>query len=197
MRAIRVEGVGSKTTPDTYLGLKEVEMQMSDLPKIVQDLCEKYGHSEITRHEYSVRPNEFRDDEKASYGSCVIAKTREGEFVLIRMSYVLPQGAAGPDAWSLICGKLEESESFEETAIRETFEETGIAIKITGLYKIFQNIQISNGRRWTESYVAVFFGEVISEPDHHESPEVIEVRKFIRLPRGFACELGKYYEDLM
>ena len=172
-------------------------MQMSDLPKIVQDLCEKYGHSEITRHEYNVPPNEFRDNGKTSYGSCVIAKTREGEFVLIRMSYVLPHGAAGPNTWSLICGKSEDGESFEETAIRETFEETGIVIKITGLYKIFQNIQISNGRRRTESYGAVFFGEVISEPDHHQSSEVIEVRKFKRLPRNFAGELGKHYQDLM
>ena len=172
-------------------------MQMSNLLKIVQDLCEKYGHIEITRHEYNVPPNEFRDNEKTSYGSCVIAKTREGEFVLIRMSYVLPHGAAGPNAWSLICGKSEESESFEETAIRETFEETGIAIKITGLYKIFQNIQTSNGRRRTESYAAVFFGEVISEPDHHESPEVLEMRKFKKLPSNFAGGLGKYYKDLM
>ena len=172
-------------------------MQMSDLPKIVRDLCEKYGHSEITRHEYVVSSDEFREDEKASYGSCVIAKTKEGEFVLIRMSYVLPHGAAGPDTWSLICGKSEDGESFEEAAIRETFEETGIAIKITGLYRIFQNIQISNGRRRTESYAAVFFGEVISEPDHHESPEVIEVRKFKKLPRDFAGELGKHYQDLM
>jgi len=77
------------------------------------------------------------------------------------------------------------------------FEETGIAIKITGLYKIFQNIQISNCRRRTESYVAVFFGEVISEPEHNESPEVIEVRKFKKLPRDFAGELGKHYQDLM
>jgi len=170
---------------------------MSDLPKIVQDLYEKYGHGEITRYEYNVPPKEFRDNEKTSYGSCVIAKTREGEFVLIRMSYILPHGAAGPNAWSLICGKLEKSESFEEAAIRETFEETGIVIKITGLYKIFQNIQISNGRRRIESYVAVFFGEVISESDHHESPEVIEVRKFKMLPRDFAGELWKYYQDFM
>jgi len=98
---------------------------MSDLPKIVRDLCQKYGHGEITRHEYNVSPDEFREDEKTSYGSCMIAKTREGEFVLIRMSYVLPHGAAGPDTWSLICGKSEDGESFEETAIRETFEETG------------------------------------------------------------------------
>ena len=170
---------------------------MSDLPKIVRDLCEKYGTHEITRHEYKVPRNEFRDKGEILYGSCVIAKTREGEFILIRMSYVLPHGAAGPNTWSLICGKSEEGESFEETAIREVFEETGIVIKITGLYKIFQNIQISNGRRRTESYGAVFFGEVISEPDYHQSPEVIEVRKFKRLPRDFAGELGKYYQDLM
>ena len=172
-------------------------MQMSVLPKIVQDLCEKYGHSEIIQHEYAVPPNEFRVNKRTSYGSCVIVRTREGEFVLIRMSYPLPQGAAGPNAWSLICGKAEENESFEEAAVRETWEETGIGIEITGLYKIFQNIQVSNGRRWTESYAAVFFGEVISEPEHHESPEVLEVRKFKKLPRNFAGELGKYYEDLM
>jgi len=97
----------------------------------------------------------------------------------------------------LICGKAEKDESFEEAAVREALEETGIGVEITGLYKIFENIQISSGRKWTESFVAVFFGDVISEPEHHESPEVLEVRKFKKLPSNFAGELGKYYEDLM
>lgn len=170
-------------------------MQMSNPPKMVQELFEKYGRREIIRHEYTVPSSQPRVSKKPFYGACVIARTKEGEFVLIRNSYVLH--GLGTNLWTLPCGRVEKNESFEKAAVRETLEETGLNIKITGLYKIFQNVQVSNGKRITEFYCAVFLGEVLSEAQHFESPEILEVRRFKKLPRNFAGELGRYYEDLM
>jgi len=169
---------------------------MSKLPKLVNELYEKYGHRKIIRHEYTVPSSQPRVSKKVVYGACVIVRTKEGEFVLVRHSYVLP-GMGGPDIWSLPCGKVEKDESLEEAAVRETLEETGLSIKITGLYKIFQFIRVSDDKRRTESYCAVLFGEVLSEAQHFESPEILEVRRFKKLPRNFAGELSRYYEDLM
>ena len=150
---------------------------MCNLLKMVQGLCEKYGRSKIIRHEYTVPSSRPRFGNKPLYGVCVIVRTKEGEFVLVRHSYVLP-GMGGPDIWTLPCGKVEKNESFEEAAVRENFEETGLSIQITGLYKIFQNIRVSEGKRRTESYCPVFFGEILSEAEHHESPEILEIRRF-------------------
>ena len=168
---------------------------MNKLPNMIQGLLEKYGPCKIVRHKYDVPPNQLRTDMKAFHGVCVVVRTKEGKFVLIRHRFVLP--GAGPDIWALPCGKVEENESLEEAAVRETLEETGLNVQITGLYRIFQFIQTSSGKSRTESYVAVFFGEVLSEVQHFESPETLEVRKFKKLPTNFAGELRKYYEDLM
>jgi len=167
---------------------------MSKLPKTLQELCERYGRRKIIRHEYTVPSSQFSVENEALNGACVIVRTTEGEFVLIRHSYVLP--GIDTNTWTIPGGRMEENESFEEAAIRETLEETGLSIKITGLYQIFQFVRVSNDRR-RESYVPVFFGEVLSEARHSESPEILEVRRFKKLPRNFAGELGKYYEDLM
>lgn len=114
---------------------------MSNLPKMVQGLFEKYGCRAIIRHEYTVSSSQPRACKKPFYGACVIVRTKEGEFVLVRNSYVLP--GLGTNVWTLPCGRVEKNESFEKAAVRETLEETGLNIKITGLYKIFQNMRVS------------------------------------------------------
>ena len=145
------------------------------------------------RYEYSVPSSQFSIRDEESNGACAIVRTKEGEFVLVRHSYDLP--GIDTDTWTIPGGGMQENESFEEAAIRETLEETGLSIKITGLYQIFQFIRASKEKR-RESYVPVFFGEVVSEAQHLESPEILEVRRFKKLPRNFAGQLGKYYEDL-
>jgi len=165
------------------------------LPKKIQELCDKYGQIEIVRNVQIVPTNQHRAREEPSYGVCVIVRTREGEFVLIRHSYDLP-GISMND-WTIPGGKVKENEAFEEAAVREVLEETGMNVKIVGLYKMFHQVHVSNGDNESEWYIPVFFGEVVSETRNHESPEILEVKKFKKLPENFAGELGKHYKDLM
>lgn len=167
------------------------------LPNKIQDLINKCGQVQIVRHEINVPQNEFRSGVKPLFGACVIVKTKEGDFVLVRHSYHLP-GMGGPDIWDIPCGKMEENESLEETGIRETLEETGLRVKITGLRSITQTIhKAPNGETRTQHWVAVFYGEVVSGTPSNESSEILEVKIFDKLPENFAGDLRKYYEDLM
>ena len=167
---------------------------MSGLPVALRELHERYGQSKIVRHEYPVPVSQFGVKDEVLDGACVIVRTIEGEFVLIRHSYDLP--GMDTNTWTIPGGGRKEGESFEGAAIRETLEETGLNIRITGLYQTFQFVRVSEDRR-KELYVPVFYGEVVSGAQKAESPEILEVRRFRKLPRNFAGELGKYYEDLM
>ena len=95
------------------------------------------------------------------------------------------------------CGNVENNESFVEAAIRETLEETGFNIQVTGLYKIFQWIFRTPNDETRTSYCPIFFGKVVSGELSSESPEILEVKIFKKLPKNFAGELQKYYKDLM
>lgn len=151
------------------------------LPNSIMALFEKYGRCKIVNHELSY----------TGYGVCAVVKTQEDEFVLIK-------NRSNPKFWTLPCGSVEKNESFEEACVRETLEETGFNIQITGLYCVFHFTQKDLvDKNQTESYVCVFFGKVISGVISSESPEIIEVKQFKKLPNNFAGELGKYYEDLM
>jgi 8-oxo-dGTP pyrophosphatase MutT (NUDIX family) len=167
---------------------------MNRLPKIVQDLFFKYGDCEVIRNIQNVPSNQQSLNQEPLYGVGVFVITEEGEYVLLRHSYNLP--GISTDDWTFPGGKLEENESFEDAAIRETFEETGMIIRITGLYKIFHHILVSSNGMKSEWFMPVFFGEILSEVNHHESPEITEIRKFKKLPKNFAGELRNYYEDL-
>lgn len=164
------------------------------LPKKIQELRDKYGQIEIVRNVQRVPTNQPRAEEEPSYGVCVIVRTREGEYVLVRHSYDLP-GISMND-WTIPGGKVETNESFEEAAAREVLEETGIGVKIVGMYKMFHHVHVSDGDYKSEWYIPVFLGEVVSESIDHKSPEILEVKKFKRLPENFAGELRKHYEDL-
>lgn len=40
---------------------------------------------------------------------------------------------SGPDQWSLVGGRVEDGETFEDAAYRELLEETGVALRPDGL----------------------------------------------------------------
>ncbi len=165
-----------------------------DIPNMIQKLFERFGQCKIVRHEYEVPLDQFRIGTEVrrgvGHGVCVVVRTKKGEFVLIRHR-------CAPDLWALPCGNIEINESFEEAGVREALEETGLNIQIKGLCRIFQFVQKApSGEAQVESYVVVFFGEVISGELSSESPETLEVEKFKKLPENFAGELRKYYEDL-
>jgi len=63
---------------------------MNKLPNMIQGLLEKYGSCKIVRHKYDVPSNQLRTDMKAFHGVCVVVRTKEGKFVLIRHRFVYP-----------------------------------------------------------------------------------------------------------
>ncbi len=60
-----------------------------------------------------------------------IARIGIGVFILKNGKFLMGrrQGSHGNDSWSIPGGHLEFGESFEETALREVLEETGLRIK--------------------------------------------------------------------
>jgi 8-oxo-dGTP pyrophosphatase MutT (NUDIX family) len=163
------------------------------LPTIIQELEKKYGPVKIV-HITRTLPNKKSIKGVATlFGAFAIVKTSNNEFVFQRQSY--DQLDVTSDDWMVPGGRLEGDESFEEAAIREVKEETGIKVKITGLYKIFHHINnfVNGPEEW---YLVVFFADVVSESVNHFSKEVLEVKLFKELPEHFMGKLGKYYQDL-
>ena len=163
------------------------------LPTIIQELEKKYGTVK-TVHITRTLPNKKSTKRVAPlYGAFAIVKTSNNEFVFQRQCY--DQVDVTRNDWMVPGGKLEGDESFEEAVIREVREETGMEVRITGLYKIFHHINnFANGSE--EWYLVVFFADIVSESVSHFSKEILEVKRFKELPEHFMGELGKYYQDL-
>jgi 8-oxo-dGTP pyrophosphatase MutT (NUDIX family) len=165
-----------------------------ELPGTISDLFDRYRRVEVVTVIQNLNSDQMRRDEPV-YGVCVLVKTKEDEYVLVRHTYDLP--GIKKTTWTTPCGKVEEGETFEEAAVREVHEETGIDLRITGLYKVFQYEHLWEGQKRAEWYGIVFHGEAVSVPDHFESHEIAELRKFMELPENFAGELRQYYKDLL
>ena len=73
--------------------------------------------------------------------------------------------------WNMPAGKLEDSESIIETAIRETKEETNIDIKIKGLIAIQQNIA-----SFGQLIILYFLGEYVSGEISFDNKEISNVK---------------------
>lgn len=105
-----------------------------DLPDVVSDLFDRYRRVEVVNVVQSLDIDQARVDDPV-YGVCTLVKTEGDEYVLVRHTYDLP--GVKKTNWTTPCGKVEEGETFEEAAVREVHEETGMGVRVTGLYKVF------------------------------------------------------------
>jgi 8-oxo-dGTP pyrophosphatase MutT (NUDIX family) len=134
-------------------------------------------------------------DVELGYGAMMVPIDSEKRMVLIKHTYDLV--GISENNWTIPGGKLEPSEKFDDAAIRETFEETGMRCEITDLYKVFHFIHLRNGEKIAEWYGPVFIGNIVEETECNNTREIKETRRFTELPTGFAGELYQYYDDLM
>lgn len=75
--------------------------------------------------------------------------------------------------WNLPAGKTENFERITDAAIRETFEETGLKVKLTGVLPIAERI-IKD-----KTFVAVrFVAEVVEGDINFDSKEIIDAKWF-------------------
>ena len=166
---------------------------MTDYPKSVLELLKKYGYHpiiEITQNTEADNPSSI-----TKFGACLVPFNSEKEIVMIKHSYDLPD--IPRNVWTIPGGNVESGESFEEAAIRETFEETGVKTKIVGLYKIFHFKHVNETRLVEEWILPIFFGMIIEEVKGHYSREISTMKKFRKLPNDFAGGLHEYYLDLI
>ncbi len=96
-------------------------------------------------------------------------------------SRLLLQKRTDNKLWGLTGGFMEPGESFEETAVRETFEELGVGIKELTFVSLFSGEELyyryPNGDE-VYSVIAVYKGQCESEAFKLDGNEVSEVKYF-------------------
>ncbi len=83
--------------------------------------------------------------------------------VIVRGGRILLQRRSDNGRWGLVGGLLELDETYEEAAIREAREETGLTVRLTAFLGIFHNYDMiwSNGDR-AHTIGAYYAAEILS-----------------------------------
>ena len=100
--------------------------------------------------------------------------------VIVREDKILLQRRSDNASWGLPGGILELDETYEEAALREVREETGLTVRLTALLGLFHNYDMMwpNGDR-AHTISAIFTAQILSgEPRVDE--ESLELRFFPR-----------------
>ena len=122
--------------------------------------------------------------------------------VVCREGRILLQRRSDNAAWGLPGGILELDETYEEAAIREVREETGLTVRLTSLLGIYHNYDMiwPNGDR-AHTIGAYYTAEILSgEPRIDE--ESLELRFFSREEMPELCfpdhraAVAAYYDGL-
>jgi 8-oxo-dGTP diphosphatase len=120
------------------------------------------------------------EDKQAKIGIGVIV-IKDGKLLIQRR-----KGSHGSGTWSIPGGHLEFGESFEETAEREVFEETGIKIKNIRFGAITNDILLADGKHYVSIWLVSDYasGEArIMEPNKSDG---LEWCTFTTLPAPLA-----------
>jgi len=107
----------------------------------------------------------------ASISVAVLIEEQPGEILLVQ------QGPAKGSGWGPPAGHVELGETLQEAARRETREETGYEVKLTGVVGIYQLPGSEKIR-----FAVVFSARVIGKAPYTEGGEVIQQM------RGFTSE---------
>lgn len=118
-------------------------------------------------------------------------KTREGtpawcfSVVVVRQGdrFLLVQERKHDQLWYLPAGKVEPGESFAQAAVRETLEESGVHVRLTGVIR-FDLGRNPLGRRFR----AIFLGEPAGDP----TPKDFADKHSLQAKWVAPAELGQY-----
>lgn len=122
--------------------------------------------------------------------------------VIVKNDRILLQRRSDNNRWGLIGGLLELNETYEEAAVREAWEETGLEIRLTAFLGVFHNHDMmwSNGDR--AHTIGAYFTAEITDGTPRIDSESLELRFFAKeeIPSLFAEDhreaLRAFYEGV-
>lgn len=124
------------------------------------ELAARYGDSVLRSHNRFEVPVEQWDDDPPQWGVGAFVR-REGRLLMVRQD----------GRWLLPGGVLEPGESHAEGAARETREETGVAVEVTGLAAVsVQTFVRADGADSFELYFATFDAVPAADPSPADDP---------------------------
>ncbi|NHX38061.1 MULTISPECIES: NUDIX hydrolase [Haloarcula] len=150
------------------------EQTYHDLRKRYTDFVEFTRHRNVPRSRFQDVATGARDH-GAPYGAHTLAYRPSGELLLVRHE--------GVDMWVLPGGELDRGESFQEAALRELGEESGIEATIEGLGMLGRvEFYCDGNMAWGVLPVYEAQAETtdiaVDDPDH----EISEAQWFDKLP---------------
>ena len=108
--------------------------------------------------------------------------------LIVQDQKILFQRRSDNNRWGLIGGLLELDETYEEAAVREAWEETGLEIRLTSFLGVFHNHDMvwSNGDR--AHTIGAYFTAEITDGTPRIDSESLELRFFAKdeIPELFA-----------
>ena len=154
---------------------------------LLVDLAAEYG-------EYRVREKTWQNTQTAydRIFDRFEANTNGGAGVWVRdaADRVLLVRQEGGEEWSEPAGKREPGESFAEAAVRETAEETGLSVTLTGVLEVTVVTHDAWDRPPLVSPIVLFTGEPVGGDLEPREGEIAEVRWWDEPPETVL------YEDL-
>lgn len=156
------------------------------------NFCPKCGSKLVTK---KVRTHQRLVCSKCSFVFYQNPKPAVGVFIIDSKKVLLAKRAVGPlkGYWDSVGGFVEAGESPQETALRETKEETRLDIKITQVLGVGKD---KYGEQ--ETTVIGLLAKIIKgRPDSHDDVSQLRWFSLDRLPKNIAFESNKKALELL
>ena len=122
--------------------------------------------------------------------------------IIVRDEKILFQRRSDNGRWGLIGGLLEMNETYEEAALREAWEETGLKIELDDFLGIFHNHHMVWGNGDSAHVISAFYSAHIISGEPRIDEESLELKFFGRdeIPDLFAQDhraaIESYYQGI-
>ncbi|MEY7848234.1 NUDIX hydrolase [Natrarchaeobius sp. A-rgal3] len=154
---------------------------------LISDLEAEYGEFEVlekTWHQPPARCQRLVDQfEDAALGGAGVWLTNDAGDVLLVQN-------VGDEGWSDPGGSVEVGEPYEDAAIREVREETGIECELTGLREVHvvEHRNTETDEPVAFEAIAIFHGEYVEGEPRPREGEIADVDWFSRPPETVLYE---------